>query len=150
MPLDGPVVTRVIDRLLRRAAVIAGERGRDYLEERIKRFTDVWAQHRGATEAGPLGYDAGAGGKGESKLRGLLRRAGAGKWDDQTVAMSMRETENEVNLLVPADLQSPSFGDPPWTFVPPDPDDTPDETEDLRPEGDELGESAFTVRRARS
>jgi hypothetical protein len=51
---------------------------------------------------------------------------------------------------VPADLQTPSFGDPPWTFVPPDPDDTREPDEDLRPDGDELGESALSVRKARS
>jgi hypothetical protein len=150
VPLDGPAVTRVVERMLRRAGVIAGERGRGYLEERLKRFTDVWTQLRMPNEAGSLGYEAGAGGKGESKLRPLLLRAGAGKWGDQTVAMSMRETENEVNLLVPADLQTPSFGDPPWTFAPRDPDDTRPGDEDLRPEGDELGESALSTRKAKS
>jgi hypothetical protein len=150
VPLDGPAVTRVVERLLRRAGAIAGERGRGYLEERIKRFTDLWTQLRMSNESGSLGYDSGTGGKGESKLRPLLLRAGAGKWGDQTVAMSMRETENEVNLLVPADLQSPPFGDPPWTFAPPDPHDTRAQDEDQRPEGDELGESALTTRKARS
>lgn len=139
VPLDGPVVARVIARMLRRAEVIGLERGRSYLQERIKRCTDVWAQLRTATDQ-PLGYETA---KGATPLRGLLKRAGDGSWDDQTVAMSMRETENEINLLLPADIAVPVFGEPAWTFAAPtgtDPDD------DDRPAGDELGDSTLTGR----
>jgi len=135
VPLSGPLFTRVVDRMLRRAEAVDGERGRRYLEERIKRFTDVWQQLRTASDAA-LGYEETKG------LRGLLHRAGDGKWDDQTVAMSMRETENEINLLVPADLRVPPYGEPEWTFVPPDADRGVDE--DSHPEGDELGETNLT------
>jgi hypothetical protein len=136
VPLSGPLFTRVVERMLRRADAIDGDRGRRYLEERIKRFTDVWQQLRTASDAA-LGYEETKG------LRGLLHRAGDGKWDDQTVAMSMRETENEINLLVPADLRVPPYGEPDWTFAPPDGDRGADE--DSHPEGDELGETNLTL-----
>ncbi|MGI9001693.1 MAG: DISARM system helicase DrmA [Pseudonocardia sp.] len=138
VPLDGPVVARVIARMLRRAEVIGLERGRGYLEERIKRFTDVWAQLRTATDQ-QLGYETA---KGAVQLRGLLKRAGDGSWDDQTVAMSMRETENEINLLVPADITVPTFGEPDWTFAPREDGGPTDD--DAHPAGDELGDSTLT------
>ena len=51
----------------------------------------------------------------------------------------MRETENEINLLVPGELFAPALGQPAWSFRPPDAGeaDTDDEAEDI---GDELGE----------
>lgn len=140
VPLSGGVLSRVVDRLLRRAAAVDGERGRGYLEERIKRFTDRWAQLRSADDAA-LGYEE----QKKQGLRGLLKRAGNGSWDDCTVAMSMRETENEINLLVPADLAAPGFGAPGWTF------DTPEgaaETEESRPDGDEMGDTTLAARKA--
>ena len=127
---------RVVQRMLRRADTVDGQRGRAYLEERIKRFTDVWQQERSAPES-QLGYE---GSKGAQQLRPLLHRAGDGKWGDRTVGMSMRETENEINLLVPADIAAPGYGEPAWTFAPPDNHDDPDE----EPQGDELGERAVT------
>jgi hypothetical protein len=135
--LDGPVFTRVVGRMLRRADTVYGQRGRDYLEQRIKRFTDIWQQLRTATDV-QLGYqDA----KGALALRGLLVRAGSGKWDDQTVGMSMRETENEINLLVPAAM-TPAFGEPDWVFAAPDPDPGAEQDADSAPVGDELGATA--------
>ncbi len=145
VPLDGAVFTRVVGRMLRRAETVAGERGRQYLEERIKRFTDVWQQLRTATDA-LLGYEES---KGAQHLRGLLKRAGDGKWDEQTVAMSMRETENEVNLLVPADLRVPAYGEPDWSFRPPDSDRDDGPDDDAQPEGDELGDTTLTGGAAR-
>jgi hypothetical protein len=63
--------------------------------------------------------------------------------------MSMRETENEINLLVPgAGLLEPVLGQPAWSFAPSldDPDGAEsraaDDAEDV-PDADELGESAF-------
>jgi hypothetical protein len=139
VPLDGPVASRVIQRMLRRAEAIGLERGRGYLEERIKRFTDVWQQLRTAQDQ-RLGYEEA---KGAAQLRGLLRRAGDGKWDDQTVAMSMRETENEINLLVPAEISVPTYGEPDWSFTAATADEPDD---DSNPEGDELGDSAQSGR----
>lgn len=140
VPLDGAAVMRVVDRMLRRAATVDGERGRGYLEERIKRFTDVWQQQRTAADS-QLGYEKSAGAQ---QLRGLLRRAGDGRWDDRTVAMSMRETENEINLLVPADLTVALYGEPAWSFASPDPDWDAEPDEESQPDGDELGDTALT------
>ncbi len=143
VPLSGGAVTAVVERLLRRAAAVAGDRGRSYFEERIKTLLDRWAELRTADDAG-LGYERNT----ALNLRALLQRAGEGPWGDLTVAMSMRETEHEINLLVPGELKAPAFGVPDWSFAPPDevaaPDDTAtDEDVDDRPPGDELGDSSL-------
>ncbi|MFO7285198.1 MAG: hypothetical protein DIU53_016245, partial [Thermobifida fusca] len=41
-------------------------------------------------------------------------------WDDTTVGMSMRETETEINLLVPASggVYHETHGAPEWSFAP--------------------------------
>ncbi|MEV7226960.1 DISARM system helicase DrmA [Polymorphospora sp. NPDC051019] len=149
VPLDGPEVTRIIDRMLARAEAIGGQRGRDYLAERINRLRDRWAQKRtGQTRLGYL--DSGAD---QQRLVGLLERAGGQRWDDLTVGQSMRETENEINLLVPAGAQlfSPLYDAPEWTFGSSGSPDgagldgaVQDGNEDL-PDGDELGESTLTA-----
>ena len=74
---------------------------------------------------------------------GLLTVAGGQRWTDLTVGMSMRETENEVNLIVPAGekLFDPLVNAPEWSFGPP-PSDGPVDDSDL-PDGDELGESTL-------
>lgn len=133
VPLDGPVVARIVERMLRRAETVDGDRGRSYLAERIKRFTDRWLQLRTAADV-VLGYEKSGGAR---PLIGLLTRAGSGKWGDRTVGMSMRETENEINLLVPAEVNALAFGEPEWTFVPPD-----ERRDEPEPEGDELGDRA--------
>jgi len=138
VPLDGPVFARIVARMLRRAETVDPARGRNYLSERIKRFTDVWNRER--TAGVQLGYETA---KGAQQLRGLLHRSGNGRWDDQTVGMSMRETENEINLLVPADVSAPLYGEPDWSFAPPDGGEVrPPDDEDL-PDGDELGDTAL-------
>jgi hypothetical protein len=137
VPLDGPAVARVFERMRRRAEAIGAVRGRSYLDERISRFVDVWKRWQTAPDQA-LGYEKTKGG--QAILRALLHRAGSGGWDDQTVAMSMRETENEINLLVPADLRTPNFDEPPWAFTGAATD------ADDEPEGDELGDSTLTGR----
>lgn len=138
--LDAPGVKHLIGRLLARAEAVDGSRGRQYLSERIERLRDVWNQEK--TTETRLGYQktkvAG------NVLRGLLRLPGEGPWQDTTVGMSMRETENEINLLVPGgdELFHPLYAAPEWGFTPGggssgDPDDSPD--------GDELGQSALTA-----
>jgi len=144
VPLDGPVFARIVERMLRRAETVDPARGRNYLSERIKRFTDVWNRER--TAGVQLGYETA---KGAQQLRGLLHRSGNGRWDDQTVGMSMRETENEINLLVPADVSAPLYGEPDWSFAPPDGGEVrPPDDEDL-PDGDELGDTALTGKAGR-
>ncbi|RZU75502.1 helicase-like protein [Micromonospora kangleipakensis] len=137
VPLDGPEVQQVFDRFLKRAEAIAGERGRDYLQERINRLKDLWNERK--TGAVRLGYDKGT--FKQQQLNGLLVKASGERWTDLTVGQSMRETENEINLVLPAggELFTAQYGAPDWSFGAPT-DDTRDE--DL-PDGDEMGESTL-------
>ncbi len=139
VPLDAPVVRRVIERLLARAETVAGERGRNYLHERIKVIVDQWKLR--TTGQVPLGYRKGSV-KGQ-KFLGLLERAGEAKWGDLTVGQSMRETESEINLLVPGggNVYQALYGAPAWKFggTPAEPADEPD--------GDELGMTTLPARR---
>jgi Helicase conserved C-terminal domain len=142
VPLDGPVVRRITERLLARAETVHGERGRGYLEERIKVVLDQWQQRR--TGSARLGYSSQS--TQQQHLVGLLRPAGAGRWDDLTVGMSMRETENEINLLLPGggEIFTPVYGSPEWTFAAGgggaggDPDGDGADGDDLP--GDEMGD----------
>ena len=138
VPLDGPEVQRIIDRFLRRAESIAGDRGRDYLLERINRLRDEWNKRK--TGSARLGYDKGT--FKQQKHVELLVKAGGDRWTDLTVGQSMRETENEINLVLPASdkIFAAQYGAPQWSFGAPS-QDTRDE--DL-PDGDELGESTLT------
>ena len=131
--LNGEVVNQVTARLLSRAERASGHRGKEYLAERIMALRDAWTDSK--TGSTRLGYRK-RGGK--EPLNGLLVEAGGGAWTQLTVPMSMRETENEVNLLVPGKgLFDPVLGQPTWSFGLPE--ESPDEDE--VPDGDELGES---------
>jgi hypothetical protein len=113
--LDGDVVAQVTGRLLARAERAGDRRGREYLAERIAVLRDRWSLAK--TGSTRLGYRTRAG---KEPLNGLLVEAGGGPWTELTAAMSMRETENEVNLLVPGSgLFEPALGQPPWSFAPP-------------------------------
>ncbi|HEX6497679.1 MAG TPA: DISARM system helicase DrmA, partial [Micromonosporaceae bacterium] len=143
VPLDGAVVGRVMARLLKRAEAIGGDRGRDYLEERIKRVKDRWVQKTGGSAR--LGYSDGT--YKQQKLVGLLESAGGGRWTDLTVGQSMRETENEINLLLPGkgEIFNPMYDTPQWTFgaaAQQQEEAAAGADEDL-PDGDELGESTL-------
>ncbi|GIH68013.1 DISARM system helicase DrmA [Sphaerimonospora thailandensis] len=135
--LDGPVAARIRERFLARAEAVAGERGRDYLGERLDVVTDTWLRMR--TGEIRLGYQGSSSTK--QPLAPLLRSAGEGAWDTMTVGQSMRETENEINLLVPRleEMFAPAYGAPDWAFTATDADDDDADT----PEGDELGESTL-------
>ncbi|MBG0816937.1 helicase-related protein [Planomonospora sp. ID82291] len=120
--LDGPVVERIVERFLARAEVAGGPRGREALAERIQTVIDKW----NTAKDGParLGYEPK---KSTSKeiVIGLLERAGNGPWGPLTVGNSMRETENEINLLLPSagsggGIFETPVGAPPWSFLPPD------------------------------
>lgn len=133
--LDAPLTQRVITRLLHRAAAVDGERGRGYLDERLKSLIDIWNQRK--TSSTRLGYEKGSFHK--QALVGLLSKPGDGNWTDTTVGMSMRETENEINLLLPGNGEFflPTYNAPAWSFTPPDGDVDEDDT----PPGDELGDT---------
>ncbi|GIF48209.1 helicase-like protein [Asanoa ferruginea] len=136
VPLDGPEVERIVGRFLDRAEAIAGNRGRDYLLERINRLRDLWNERKNGSTR--LGYDKGT--FKQQQLAALLTKAGGERWTDLTVGQSMRETENEINLVLPADrIFDAQYGAPEWSFGP-ESDKTRDE--DL-PDGDELGESTL-------
>ena len=94
-------------------------------------FRDRWKLLRTGSSA-RLGYSEGR--YLEKPLRPLLEKA-SGAWTDRTAGMSMRETENEINLLVPGDLSTPVFEAPDWTFGAQASDPDPE------PEGDEMGDS---------
>ncbi len=74
--------------------------------------------------------------------------AGGAGWTTLTVPMSMRETENEINLLLPGgSLFDPVYGQPAWSFAARDDDSSSRaEDEDDASDADELGESAATSR----
>jgi hypothetical protein len=140
VPLDSAVVGQVIERLLARAEAVAGERGRDYLHARIQTIIDQWKLR--TTAQTRLGYRKTS--RGAQKLLGLLERAGEQRWGDLTVGQSMRETENEINLLVPGGdkIYDPLYGAPKWTFGSLG-------SVDAEPDGDEMGLSALPTERRR-
>lgn len=136
--LDGPLVRRIAERMLSRAETVYGERGRDYLAERLDALTDVWKQYK--QRSTQLGYEQQA--TKQRLLAPLLRSPSEGTWSETTVARSMRETEHEINLLVPGgeELYAPTYNAPEWTFAPLEESETSD---DDNLTGDELGDAAW-------
>ncbi|MEU4174062.1 DISARM system helicase DrmA [Streptomyces sp. NPDC026589] len=118
LDLDGEIAARVEQRLLERADRVGGERAREYLADRIAALKDEWRNRRSA--GGALGYRKEK--KKDARFTPLLRRADGARWDVLTVPMSMRETENELNLLLPGGgnggifMEQPSHGGPGWHF----------------------------------
>ncbi|MFH0241807.1 DISARM system helicase DrmA [Streptomyces sp. HK10] len=114
--LDGPQARDVERRLLERAERVGGERAREYLGERLDRLKDEWRGTRDGSGA-TLGYRKEK--RKTTTVKGLLKRADGSRWTELTVGMSMRETENEINLLLPgggAFLEEPSADGPDWSF----------------------------------
>ncbi|GHG94006.1 DISARM system helicase DrmA [Streptomyces rubradiris] len=115
--LDGSIAARVEERLLERADRVAGERARQYLSERITALKDSWAEQR--ERGGVLGYRTEK--KKDILVTPLLHRADGSRWDELTVPMSMRETENELNLLLPGGgnfVEQATHSGPDWYFTP--------------------------------
>ncbi|MBT2400387.1 DISARM system helicase DrmA [Streptomyces sp. ISL-100] len=116
--LDGEIAARVEQRLLERADRVGGERAREYLADRIATLKDEWMNRRSA--GGVLGYRKEK--KKDALVTPLLRRADGARWDVLTVPMSMRETENELNLLLPGGgnggifMEQSAHGGPGWRF----------------------------------
>ncbi|WP_214318606.1 DISARM system helicase DrmA [Nonomuraea sediminis] len=135
--LTGPPVTHIVDRFLDRAESIAGERGREYLRERLQTLIDQWELRK--RDPARLGYEKR--GTRHETVVALLDRAGNGRWGAMTVGNSMRETENEINLLVPGggEFFQTDYTAPDWAFLPPAGEESPDP--DV-PEGDELGDAS--------
>lgn len=137
--LDGPLAREVERRLLERAERVGGERPRQYLSERLDRLKDEWRRKRDENSSA-LGYR-----KEKRKttiVSGLLRRADGTQWTELTVGMSMRETENEINLLLPgggAFLEESSGGGPDWNFGVSDTDSDGDQDMAATVDSDEFG-----------
>jgi len=115
------------ERFLARAERAAGPPGRLYLAEQLAAVRDAWLKRReeaGASNVGStLGYTARPG-----NLYPLIADPDEPGWTNRTVATSMRETENEINLLLPGTtLVDPLIGEPPWIF-PDDSDSTGEDT----------------------
>jgi hypothetical protein len=149
--LDGPLAQDVERRLLERAERAGrGDRSREYLSERLDRLKDEWRRRREESSSA-LGYR-----KEKHKttvVQGLLRRADGSRWTDLTVGMSMRETENEINLLLPgggAPGGDPSAGGPDWDFgAPAGTSDTDNDRElEATVDSDEYGPTAEPARKA--
>ncbi|MFI5900189.1 DISARM system helicase DrmA [Streptomyces cyaneofuscatus] len=147
--LDGPLAQDVERRLLDRAERVGGERAREYLAERLDRLKDEWRRKRDENSSA-LAYR-----KEKHKttvVNGLLRRADGSRWTELTVGMSMRETENEINLLLPgggAFLEEPSGDGPDWTFGASGADSDTDPDTASTVDSDEYGPvTAGTVRKA--
>ncbi|MGW0367456.1 DISARM system helicase DrmA [Streptomyces coeruleorubidus] len=147
--LDGPLAQDVERRLLERAERVGGDRPRQYLSERLDRLKDEWRRKRDESSSA-LAYR-----KEKHKttvVNGLLRRADGSRWTELTVGMSMRETENEINLLLPgggAFLEEPSGDGPDWTFGASGTDSGTDPDTASTVDSDEYGPvTADTVRKA--
>lgn len=134
--LDGDCAAQVRERFLDRAQAADGPRGRSYFAACIDKVRDKWKTAKTAGES-RLGYEER---KGAAPLRGLLERP-AGEWTELTVGNSMRETENEINLLVPGgvqELRGTTHGVPAWSFAATSGDTAAD---DDAPTADEFGQT---------
>jgi hypothetical protein len=112
--------TAVLHRLLDRAERAGGEQGRDFLAAKLQVILQRWRELQERTDA-PVGYTAVR--RALVQYVALLKRAGEGRWDTLTVARSMRETEHDINMLLPPSPQifEATFDAPLWRpYVPPD------------------------------
>ncbi|MER7845125.1 DISARM system helicase DrmA [Kitasatospora sp. NPDC096077] len=133
--LDGELASAVERGLLDRAEAVGGPRARGYLAERIAALKDAWADKREGSAV--LGYRNEK--RKDTLVAPLLRRADGARWDVLTVPMSMRETENEINLLLPGGgrlMDLSSNGGPEWVFGP------GDDSSEAVVDADEYGETA--------
>ena len=102
MTLDGAVVARVFDRLLARAEAIGGVRGRGLPGQDGSRRSSTCGSRRRPARPG-LGYQKAT--EAGQQIVGLLHRPGERAVGRPDRGESMRETENEINLLRPAELR---------------------------------------------
>ncbi|PVD05780.1 DISARM system helicase DrmA [Streptomyces sp. CS207] len=145
--LHGPLAAHVDARLLDRAERVGGAIARQYLSERIDVLKDRWEDER--LKGGRLGYRAEK--QKDTVVHGLLRRADGSRWDELTAPMSMRETENEINLLLPGGgnlVDQPTHGGPAWTFLPRT-DDQDGEATAEPVDADEFGQAAGAAGKGR-
>lgn len=141
LPLEGDIVTRVRHRMRERASKASGPAfdGAAYVDEKAQALLDEWHRRRN-TSGFRLGYQAAK--TPTENIAGLLEGPEQGEWAAVTVGMSMRETENEINLLLPrqtlADVSAAQG--PGWAFRAPG-EELGQGTDDDIPATDELGEA---------
>jgi hypothetical protein len=131
VPLGGELVQLVIERLVARERLVAGT---DHVEQKAKELLELWSGRRGQDFR--LGYKAARSPK--ENITGLLQRP-SGEWTPLTVGESMRETEDEITLLLPRGsvVDAVNETEPPWRFGTGSGDDV---LEDDIPVADELGD----------
>ncbi|WP_016907648.1 DISARM system helicase DrmA [Streptomyces xiaopingdaonensis] len=115
LDLEGETAQRVERELLDRAEVVddsPDNRAREYFAEKIAALKDTWRDKRDGSSG--LGFRQVR--RKDEDLRGLLNPADGSAWDELTVPRSMRETENEINLLVPGGVPAEFTRGQDWEF----------------------------------
>jgi hypothetical protein len=123
--LDSGPAQAVIDRALERAERAGGRLGQEYFAARIEELIRIWRQVQEWPGA-PVGYSKVV--RQGVNYTPLMLPAGQGPWTDRTVARSMRETENDINLLIPPapQIYAPQLDPPAWSTLSPTTTDNPD------------------------
>jgi hypothetical protein len=119
--LTSPAAKAVIERMINRAWRAGADGGPGYLREKIDSLCDRWRAEQ-ARGAGALAYSRPR--AGGVQFLTLLRPAGEGRWTELTVARSMRETEHDLNLLLPPApaIFDPIYDAPEWRLATTSPD----------------------------
>ena len=95
---DNPLVKRAIGTILDRAALIGDASVVTAVEKELNARLDFWLERINDLSGGArLGYQK----KKDELTVGLLREAGAGKWERFTCLRSLRNVEPMVNLIMP-------------------------------------------------
>jgi hypothetical protein len=132
--LSGAAAHAVADSISRRAELVsASSETGQFVRDSVQFRLEKWQHRRAQAEASRLAY------RDASDSEGLLREATLGPWGLWTAANSLRETEPEINLILPrATVVDQSLVDQPtWTYPAPDgvvSDDANLEEDDTREE----------------
>jgi hypothetical protein len=108
---EHPLVKQAIDTIINRAAMIGGARIAVNVEKELNSRLDFWLERINDLSGGArLGYQK----KKDELTVGLLRDAGASRWERFTCLRSLRNVEPQVNLIMPeygfiADDQSKKY-----------------------------------------
>jgi hypothetical protein len=128
--VHGSAAHRVAEAIASRAEYVSqSQEVAEQVRAAVQHRLDRWASRCAHAEAARIAYRA------QNDAQGLLREAGIGGWDEWTVANSLREAEEEINLVLPRDsVVDRSLDDQPgWAYREAPSDDDPeleDEDED--------------------
>jgi hypothetical protein len=121
--LHDAITSAARDSIARRAESISQDPDVvEFVRAAVQYRYERWESRRAHLEAAKLAYRPGG------DFVGLLREAGIGRWDEWTVANSLREAEAEINLILPATsiVDRSLHGQPEWSYpdaaAPDDPD----------------------------